>query len=397
MENSFYKELNKKTVEAVRRDTAFFMRPGDSSLPFICDSFSGKPITGANYFNLQLDNDLNGTRRTEYVKINEVVSSKPDWLSTLPRENRPKGILYQEEGPSLNPRYAFVIPTAALNQDIYTDNRDRRGNDYIPFQTNNTRISGFDDFIREQFTNAVNASLSGCAFGSNIPEKEMDQFKTRLINEITGNPQFMAGMADRAYQESAEFHYCPFDKTQFIEKARDENSHEFSQLHSVIGEHIEDIYINKKQSFNREFNELSKPLVINIVHLHLDKLDGSERKTAIGRETMRFIKEKIREDKPAYILADTFAGTFVEKAHKLARIGQKVFTGVMLAAALVSPVLARVDTGIAGSILSTIMAQYKIPEHHPGRNKIDMSKHIFQGGEFSTRSHRTHSAAMSRR
>ncbi|MDR2716770.1 MAG: hypothetical protein LBB89_01705 [Treponema sp.] len=396
MENYFHKELNRKTVEAVERGAAFFMKPGDSRLSFISDSFSGKPITGANYFNLQLDNDMNGMRRTEYVKMNEVLSSKPDWLSTLPREKRPRGVLYQEESPSLYPRYSFVMPTAALNQDVYLDNRDRRGNDYIPFQTNNARMGGFDDFVREQFTNAINASFSGCTFRSAVPEGEMDQFKTRLINEITRNPEFMAGMANRAYQEVAELHYCPFDKKQFIEKARDENSHEFKQLHLTISDHVENMYINKKPSFNREFNELSKPLVVNIVHLHLDNLSASERKTAIGRETAQFIKEKIREDRPAAVLADTFAGTFVEKAQKLARIGQKVFTGVMLAAALVSPVLTGVDIGIAGPVLAAIMTQYKIPEHHPGRHKIDMNKHIFQGGEIG-RSHRTHSTAMSRR
>jgi hypothetical protein len=397
MENYFYKELNSKTFEAVGRDIAFFMRPGDSTLPFICDSFSGKPITGANYFNLQLDNDLHGTRRTEYVKMNEVLSSKPDWLSTLSHEKRPRGTLYQEESLSSAPRYSFVMPTAALNQDIYIDNRDRRGNDYIPFQTNNAQMHSFGDFVREQFTNAINASLSGCVFRSAIPEREMDQFKIRLIGEITGNPEFLAGMANRAYQEVAELHYCPFDKKQFIEKARNENSHEFKQLHFALTDHVEDIYINKKPSFNREFNELSKPLVINIVHLHLDGLDSSERKTAIGRETAQFIKEKIREDKPAATLADTFAGTFVEKALRLARIGQKVFTGVMLATALVSPVIGGVDTGIASSVLAAIMAQYKIPEHHPGQKKIDINKHISQGGETSNRSHRKHSTAMSRR
>jgi len=396
MENYFNNELNRKTFDAIRRDAAFFMKPGDSSLPIISDSFSGKPITGANYFNLQLENDLSGTRRTEYVKMNEVLSSKPDWLSTLPREKRPRGILYQEESPPSAPRYSFVMPTAALKQDIYIDNRDRRGDDYIPFQTTNARINNFGEFIREQFTNAINASLSGCIFRSAIPEREMDQFKTMLISEITRNPEFMAGMANRAYQEVAELHYCPFDKKQFVEKARDENSHEFRQLHSAISDHIEDMYINKKPSFNREFNELSKPLVITIVHLNLDKLDSSERKAAIGRETAQFIKEKIREEKPAAVLADTFAGTFVEKALKLARIGKKVFTGVMLAASLVSPVLGHPEIGIASSALSAIMARYKIPEHYPDRNKIDISKLIFQGGEVN-KSHRKHSAAMSRR
>jgi hypothetical protein len=396
MENHFYNELNRKTFDAVRKDAAFFMRLGDSALPVISDSFSGKPITGANYFNLQLDNDLNGTRRTEYVKMDEVLSLKPDWLSTLPREKRPRGVLYQEESPPSSPRYSFVMPTAALNQDVYIDNQNRRGNDYIPFQTNNARMSSFADFVREQFTNAINASFSGCTFRNGIPGREMEQYKTMLISEITRNPEFMAGMATRAYQEVAELHYCPFDKKQFVERARDENSHEFRQLHSVISDHIEDMYINKKPSFNREFNELSKPLVITIIYLNLDKLDSSERKAVIGRETAQFIKEKIREERPAAVLADTFAGTFVEKAYKLARVGKKVFTGLMLAATLVSPVLGRPEIGIATSALSAIMARYKIPEHYPDRNKIDISKHIFQGGEVS-KSHRKHAAAMSRR
>ena len=396
MENHFYNELNRKTFEAVKRDVVFFMRPVDTSLPLISNSFSGMPITGANYFSLQLDNDLNGTRRTEYVKMNEVLSYRPDWLSTLPYEKRPRGTLYQEENTSSTPCYSFVMPTGALNQDVYKDNRNRRGNDYIPFQTNNTQVSSFHDFLREQFTNAINASFSGCTFKSAIPEGERDQFKARLINEITENPEFMARMANRAYREVAELHYCPFDKRQFIEKARNENSHEFRQLHSAISDHVEDMYTNKKPSFNREFNELSKPLVVTIVHLHLDNLDSSERKTAIGRETAQFIREKIREDKPAAVLTDTFGGTFVEKARRLARIGQKVFTGAMLAAALVSPVIAGVDTGIAGSVLAAIMAQYKISEHLPGRNKIDTNKHIPQGSEMN-RSHRSHSAVMSRR
>jgi len=397
MENYFYQELNRKTIEAIKNDTAFFMKPGDSRLPFIGDSFSGKPVTGLNYFNLQLDNDLNGKNRTEYVKMSEVLSSKPDWLSTLPRENRPRGILYQEDSSSLYPRYSFVMPTAELNQDIYRNNRDRQYNDYIPFQTSNTEMSSFDDFVREQFTNAINASFSGCTFRRAIPEGEMDQFKTKLINKITQNPEFMAGMANRAYQEVIDYHYCPFDKKQFIEKARDENSHEFKQLHSVITDHVENMYTGKKPSFNREFNDFSKPLIIAIVNLRVDSLDNLDRRTTIGREIAQFIRETIKQDKPAAVLADTFAGTFVEKAQKLARIGQKVFTGVMLAAALVSPVLGHPEIGIASSALSAIMARYKIPEHYPGRNKIDINKHIFQGGETNSRSHRTYATAMSRR
>jgi hypothetical protein len=332
-------------------------------LPTINNSFGGLPITGVNYFNMMLSNALNGTNHTEYVRMNEVLSSQPDWVSTLPHENRPKAIVCQEESPSQNPRYSFMLPTAQLNQNIYRDNQNKQEktaekSNIIPFQTNNAKINDFGAFIQEQCTNAINASLTNSTFTSNIPAQEMTQFKSLLVNEIVKNPGYMAEVANKAYKEVMNQHYLPFDRKNFIEKARDDNSNEFKQLNQTITDHVNDIRQNKKASFNHEFNELARPLMNEIDNLKHGKIPQEkapqgnapqgntpqgnapqEAKNSVGGLVTEFVKEKIKEDKPAQILTDTFAGTFIEKAIKLANVGQKIFAGVALVSSIVSPIL----------------------------------------------------------
>jgi hypothetical protein len=340
MENDFYTMLNRNTVEALKGDMAFFMNPNPTHMPILNNSFEGIPITGANYFNLMLSNSLNGTNYTEYVRMNEVLASKTDWLSALPPENRPRGIVYQEESQSSYPRYSFMMPTARLNQDMYRDNQEnvmQRAN-YVPFQTNNTHMGNFGAFIQEQCANAVNASLTHCTFKSNIPEQNMNQFKSLLVNEIVKNPEYMAGVANKAYQEVMNQHYLPFDRKNFIERARDTHSNEFKQLNDAITDHINDMHTNKKVSFNHEFNELSRPLIIKIENFHHGK-PSQGQKDAIGGMVTDFIREKIKQDKPAEVLTDTFIGSFIEKTQKLAQVGKKVFAGVALACSILSPVL----------------------------------------------------------
>jgi hypothetical protein len=340
MENNFYKILNRNTIEALKGDMAFFTNPNQAYMPILNNSFEGTPITGANYFNMMLSNSLNGANHTEYVRMNEVLSSKPDWISTLPSENRPKGIVYQEEGPY--PRYSFMMPAAQLNQNIYRDNQENaalRAN-YIPFQTNNTTMNNFGSFIQEQCTNVINASLSNCAFKSNIPLQDMMQFKSLLVNEIVKNPGFMAEVANKAYSEVTNQHYIPFDRNNFIEKARDTNSNEFKQLNSTITEHINDMRQNHKGSFNHNFTELSRPLINKIESLKLGNAP-QELKAGIGGMVTEFVKEKIKQDKPAEVLVDTFTGTFIEKAQKLANVGKKIFAGVALACSIASPILSQ--------------------------------------------------------
>jgi hypothetical protein len=344
MQNCFYNELNKNTLDAIKKDMAFFMKPEEVRMPIINNSLTGHPITGANYFNLKLSNDLRGTSHTEYVKMNEVLASKADWVSKTPHENRPRGTLYQEE--TSDSRYSFVMPTAELNQDIFSNNPDksRPRTHYVPFQTNNADMGDFGGFVQEQFTNAMNSSFTGTPYKTNVRDNEMDSFKAMLVDAITKNPNFMAEVTNQAYQNVMDYHYVPFDKKSFIEKARMENSNEFNQLNSVIANHVEDMYNSKKPSFNREFNELAQPLIIKIENLHID---NSNQKTVIGNETTEFVKQRIKQEKSASILADTFAGTFAEKAIKIAQVGKKIFTGVALVAlAVIDPELALIGKNI---------------------------------------------------
>jgi hypothetical protein len=343
MENYFYTTLNENTVEAIRRDAAFFMSPPDSRIPVIMDSYRDQPITGANYFYLKLSNDLGGKGHTEYVKMSEALSSHIDWFSTLPRESRPRGTLYQEESAASNVGYSFVIPAAELNQNIYRDNR-APAHHYVPFQSSGAAMGNFDEFVHEQFANAINASLTGCPFRNNIRPHEMEQFKTQLINEISRNPAFMAMAANRARDEALNYHCLPFDRHTFIERARDEAGPEFTRLNAVINHHVHDMHHNRKISFNPEFNELSRPLIIKVEKLYLSNPHPGP---AVDHEISGFVRKMIRQDKTAKVLADTFAGTFVEKAIKLAHVGKKIFAGVMIAGA----VCGLVDAGAAASLM----------------------------------------------
>jgi hypothetical protein len=399
MQNSFYNELNKNTIDALNTGKAFFTKQGEIQMPIINNSFTGNPITGANYLNLKLSNDLNDTRHTEYVKMNDALNSRPEWLSGIPRENRPRGTLYQEEEITSNPRYSFVMPTAELNQNVFQDNPEysRSRRNYVPFQSNNTRMGNFDEFVQEQLTNAVNASFTGTPYRNNIKENESDHFKAMLIESITKNPDFLAKVANKAYQNVIDNHYVPFDRKSFIERARNENSYEFNQLNSAIAEHIEDMYSSKKPSFNREFNELAQPLIIKIENLHIDKLDNFNKKTIIGNETTDFVKEKIKEDKPASVMAETFVGTAIEKAAKIINVGKKVLVGVAIAVSLINPELSagitlactlfNLDTSNVNKDkpdpkVSNTKDSPQFTDEHFEKGKIVINDRTFQGKEL---------------
>jgi hypothetical protein len=342
MENNFFTMLNRNVVDAINGDTSFLTNPGQALMPIISNSLDGLPVTGANYFNLMLSNGLNGTNHTEYVRTNEVLSSNPEWLSTIPPENRPKGIVCQEENQTANPRYSFMMPTAELNQDVYRDNQENiaQRENYIPFQTSNATMNNFGAFLQEQCTNAVNASLTNCPFISNIPAKEIAHFGSLLVNEIGKKPELMTEVANKAFQEVTNQHYLPFDKKKFIEKARDTDSNEFKQLNSTITDHVNDMRQNHKGSFNQEFTELSRPLMDKIGKLNIGNTP-QEQIGGIGGMVTDFIKEQLKLDKPAEVLANTFAGSFIEKSQKLANAGQYIYAGVALVSSIVSPILSQ--------------------------------------------------------
>jgi len=338
MEDYFYTTLNENTVRAVRQNAAFFMGPNDSRIPPIVDSYSGQPITGVNYFNLKLANDINGRNHTEYVKMSEALSANREWFTSLPRESRPMGTLYREESAGKNIGYSFVMPTAELNQSIYRNyrNMENRAPEryYAPFQSSNASMNNFNEFVHEQFTNAINASLANCPFKNNIRPHEMEQFKAQLVSEISRNPAFMAMAVNRARDEALEFHHIPsFDRAKFIERARDESSPEFSRLNTAINAHVHDMYHNRKNSFNPEFGELSRPLVIKVDSIYQG---NPNHKPAVDHEISSYVQKMIRQDGTAAILADTFAGTFIGKAIQLVRVGKRVIAGAILAGAIIN-------------------------------------------------------------
>jgi hypothetical protein len=350
MVNSFYSKLNEKTVQAVIQSAAFFMTSNDLNISPIIDSYRGQLITGINYFNLKLSNDISGKGHTEYVKMSEALSANREWFSALPRENRPRGTLYQEKSAGLNAGYSFVMPTAELNQNIHRNVRAIPAHNYVPYQSSSASMGNFREFVHEQFTNAINASLTGCPFRNNIRPHEMEQFKTRLVNEISRNPAFMAVMSNRAHDEALNYHNVPFDRNKFIERARDGNSPEFKRLNSAINDHVYDMCRNRKESFNPEFNKLAKPLV-NKVNI----LSGNPHsRPAIDREISGFVKKMIHQAGPAAILAATFAGTFIDRALKLVNTGSRIYAGIMLTGALYGQVGAGID-GSIGQIMNFCM------------------------------------------
>lgn len=380
MTRNDYTQFNNTVINAIKQDKAFFMNPDDSVLPIIRDSLSGNPIGGANYFNLICANDLHNTRHTEYIPMNEVLSSKPDWLSALAREKRPMGLLYREDGQLSEPRFSFLMPAAELNQTVHRDspvNTITREH-YIPYQSHSAGIHDFNGFLYEQCTNAVNASYTGHAFRSTIPVQDYRRFKTTLINTINSNPRYMADIADRAHQEVMDFHYLPYNRKSFIDRARNENSNEFKQLGSFLSGHIEEIYSSGKPSYNREFNELSKPLITVIENL---RKGNAPVKTAVDIVITDFLQKQIKQEKSAAILADTYAGSYCEKMHKAARIGKIVFTGAALAGALFTsnyPAAA----GIAGALINDISVRYKAHNDVHDRNKVVIKNHVFRGSEL---------------
>jgi hypothetical protein len=188
----------------------------------------------------------------------------------------------------------------------------------------------------------------------------------------------MAEVTDRAYREVMDLHYQPFDRKGFIEKARDENSREFKQLNSALSAHVDDMYANKRPSFNPEFNEISKPLIVNIENIYRY---NPKPRPAVDNSITEFVQKQMRHDATAAILADTYAGTFIERARAAARIGKIVITGAAIAGALYTANFPAA-IGIAGAFVSDVMARHKVPEHYHDAHKVVINNRVFKGSEL---------------
>jgi len=135
---------------------------------------------------------------------------------------------------------------------------------YIPYQTHEAKPKDIENYLIEQYGNIINASLTGMPYSGSITPAQLKTMASSLEAKMANDPGYMSGIVNRAQQNVLGFSYLPFDKNDFITKARDPSSKEYKLLERIIAGHINDILKNNKASFNGEFQKLSGELTENI-------------------------------------------------------------------------------------------------------------------------------------
>jgi len=192
----------------------------------------------------------------------------------------------------------------------------------------------------------------------------------------------------------------PYDKDNFINKAMDPSSREFRLLDQMIANHVYDICKRNKQSFNGEFQELSRDLTEKLKNTDTAKPSrrpstgtakknenvtananaatetkrpltgtpspraGAARKKEMPsagtsaeiqgerhsfiREVGEFVRKNIVEKRHALILADTFLGTVIDKAKKVFYTRKNIAASFAIASNVVTPNLQMTVTARLG-------------------------------------------------
>ena len=267
-------------------------------------------------------------------------------------------------------------------------------NGYIPYQTHNENLKNIDKFLVEQYGNIMNASLTGTPYSGSISPARLKTLSSRIEAKMENDPAYMSGIVNQAHQNVLGFNYMPYDKDDFITKARDPSSKEFKLLNQTIASHVNDILRKNKTSFNGQFQELSRELTEKLKNIEKEVKKPSTRTTAARastakkaetsssaastaeevkkpstranttrtstankaenssvsvdapkkeerpsfvREVSEFVKKNIVEKKPALVLVDTFLGTVIDKAKKIVRTGKTIAAAVVIATNVVAP------------------------------------------------------------
>jgi hypothetical protein len=137
-------------------------------------------------------------------------------------------------------------------------------NGYVPYQTHNEKPKDIDKFLVEEYGNIMNASLTGTPYSGSVTPAQLKTLSAGIEAKMANDPAYMSGIANKARENVLGFNYMPYDKENFITKARDPSSEEFKILDKMIADHINDMVRNNKMSFNGEFQELSKDLTEKI-------------------------------------------------------------------------------------------------------------------------------------
>jgi hypothetical protein len=133
-------------------------------------------------------------------------------------------------------------------------------NGYVPYQTHEENPKNIDRFLVEEYGNIINASLTGKPYSGSIHHAQLKNLAAGIEAKMANNPAYMSGIVNQAQQNVLGFNYMPYNKDEFISRARDTSSSEFKLLDQIIANHVYDICKRNKQSFNGEFQELSKDL-----------------------------------------------------------------------------------------------------------------------------------------
>jgi len=144
-------------------------------------------------------------------------------------------------------------------------------NGYIPYQTHNESPKDIDKYLVEQYGNIINASLTGTPYSGSVTPAQLKTLSSGVEAKIANDPAYMSGIVNQAQQNVLGFNYMPYDKNDFISRAQDPSSREFKLLNQTIANHVKDICMKNKPSFNGEFQELSKELTEKIKNTDIAK------------------------------------------------------------------------------------------------------------------------------
>jgi len=167
----------------------------------------------------------------------------------------------------------------SINGKTAAENAAAVKNGYVPYQTYEENPKNIDRFLVEQYSNLMNASLTGTPYSGSVTPAQLKALAAGIETKMAKDPAYMSGIVNQAQQNVAGFHYMPYNKDDFIARAQDPSSREFKLLDQIITSHIKDICKNNQPSFNGEFQELSKDLTEKI------KKENTAAKTAAKPST----------------------------------------------------------------------------------------------------------------
>ena len=358
MENASVRQINDYVKSAMDKGFPPFVPLGEEiPIPPKRDAFTGHPAPGPEFFKLYYDNRQNGVTKTDYARVGDVADQKPHWLPG----SHAKGVATEDYSPDKTAKVSFKVPVTDLNQDVIKDSFSRRPG-YVPFINHSSDYRDTKGFLVEEFSNIINASLSGVPYASKLNPKELQSLSDSLTYEMTQNPRFISACMKQAQENVVTYSYHPYNTDDFVQKARVENSPEFQTLNSQITRHVSDCYLHDQKSFNPEFDKMAQPLYGKLDGYGIDKKNTQEAEAfekTIAKETKEFNKEHVKNDKDSKTLMATFFGTIAKEAKNFAKKYGTLIAATIVIGSYLLPALPKAEAAPAAP--SKTSYEYVIP------------------------------------